>query len=154
MKPINEFQEIGKKLPYQVRGEFFDGLADKTLQKAKTRERDHKKMKFLWRPLIAAASLAALFFLGYLIYEPRNPESPHVVQDIYAQKEKMIEKNSENLIAPDKELIKKEAAMKPAPEILSTENMNNILADLSDEELMQLAAMYKSDPFIEEVIQQ
>jgi len=31
--------------------------------------------------------------------------------------------------------------------------MTEVLTDLTDEELMQLAAVYKADPFIEEAVQ-
>lgn len=154
MKQPDEFPEIGKKLPYREPVDFFEGLSEKTLRQAKLREQNRRKSLVLWRTVAVAASISALALLGYFMYEPEPLVSPQIVQEKQAVEQPLI-KEPENLQQPEIETeIKKEVTEKVQEKTVAagsdTEEISDVLADLSDEELQQLAAMYKADPFISE----
>jgi hypothetical protein len=154
MKQLDEFPEIGKKLPYSEPVDFFEGLSEKTLHKAKLREQNRKKSLVLWRTLTVAASISALALIGYFMYEPELVVSPQIVQEKQPVERPIIK---EPEIAKQPEIgmeIKKEVSEKVQEKTVTegndTEEIGDVLADLSDEELQQLAAMYKADPFMSE----
>jgi len=154
MKQLDEFPEIGKKLPYREPVDFFEGLSEKTLQQAKLREQNRRRNLILWRTLAVAASISALALLGYFMYEPEMVVSPKIVQE---EQPVEIPSIKEQEIAQQPEIgmeIKKEVTEKVPKKIVTegndTEEIGDVLADLSDEELQQLAAMYKADPFMSE----
>jgi len=153
MDPTDEFRDLGKKLPYQEPTGFFDQLSEKTLQQAKLREQRHRKSLVLWRTVAVAASLSALALLGYYLFEPEKPELHQIVQGKQSV-ELQINPKQEIPEQPEVAEIKKAIPEKLTETIVAEENnteeIGDVLADLSDEELLQLAAMYKADPFISE----
>jgi len=151
MKQLNDFPEIGKKLPYREPIDFFEELSEKALQQAKFREQNRRRSLVLWRTVAVAASISAFALVGYFMFEPELTKSPQIVQEKQLPEQPLIEIAKQPEIVAE---IKKEVPEK-VPEIIAAkennaEDMGDILADLSDEELMQLAAMYKADPFISE----
>ena len=151
MKQLDDFPGIGKKLPYREPIDFFEGLSEKTLRQAKLREQNHRRSLVLWRTVAVAASISAFALVGYFMFEPELTKSPQIVQEKQLPEQPLIEIAKQPEIVAE---IKKEVPEK-VPEIIgakenNAEDMGDILADLSDEELMQLAAMYKADPFISE----
>ena len=153
MEPTDEFRDFGKKLPYREPTGFFEHLSEKTLQQAKQRERSHRKSLVLWRTVAVAASLSALAILGYFMFEPEKPELNPIVQVKQPVGQQLIQKQ-EVIKQPEVAEIKKAIPEKVSEKIVAKENdseeITDVLADLSDEELLQLAAMYKADPFISE----
>lgn len=152
MEPIDEFKGIGKKMPYKAPDDFFERASLKTLQEAKRRERESRKTIYLWRSVAVAASLAAVGFLGYfMLNRDTKPEIQIVVQDSNPEVRPAIEKEVVQPSAdtlPVKELIKPEKMeTRSVTAEEPNENMDELLADLTDEELLQMAAMVKSDPF-------
>lgn len=153
MEPTDEFRDIGKKLPYQAPAGFFEQLSEKTLLQAKRREQNRRKSLVLWRTMAVSASLSALALLGYYLFEPEKPELHQIVQEkqpieqpqiINQEPTKQPEVAKKNNATPEK-VPETVAANEP-----NAEEIADILANLSDEELSQLAAMYKADPFISE----
>lgn len=146
MERPDEFQEIGKKLPYSEPVGFFDGLSEKTLGAAKSRNRTRKLI--LWRSVAVAASLIAVVLLGFLFQETTESvvvrEIQNVSEPVVQEPEQQVE---EPQIAAE---VKKEIVAAPVILPSEGENVSDVLADLTDEELEQLAAMIKTDPFIEE----
>lgn len=146
-----EFQGIGKKMPYVAPDGFFEEVSEKTLQKAKEREQNHRKIRVLWRTVAVAASLVGIGLFGYYWVEPERAETKIVVVQ-----EKQIESIQPILeiheIAKQQVVaeIKNVAPEKTVEKVKIPESLNDVLADLSDEELLQLAAMYKTDQFINE----
>ena len=69
MEPNDEFQDVGKKLPYMAPDNFFEKAAMKTLQEAKIRERKSRQIIYLWRSVAIAASLTALAILGFFMFQ-------------------------------------------------------------------------------------
>jgi hypothetical protein len=153
MEPIDEFRDFGKKLPYQETADFFDQFSEKTLNQAKLREQHRRKTVVLWRTVAVAASLSALAWLGYFMFEPERPVNNPIVQEKQSVELQIVPKQ-EIPEQPEVAEIKKAAPEKVSEKIVAKENnteeIADVLADLSDEELSQLAAMYKADPFISE----
>jgi len=161
MTEKNEFQQIGKATPYKVPEGFFEQISEKTLQKAKQREEKRRKKVVLWSSVSVAASLTALFVIGYLMmYHPQSPGN-----DTLANLEQPVEQKTVPPVVEDSQrLVAKEVPMpvvaevrKPVPEKSTVqsaaketteENLNDVLSAMSDEELMQLAAMYETDQFV------
>lgn len=153
MEPADEFRDFGKMLPYREPTGFFDQLSEKTLQQAKLREQNRKKSLVLWRTVAVAASLTALALIGYFMTDSEKPEIQRIVQE-KQQVEQTPIVNQEIAKQPEVAEVKKDTPEK-LPEKIETKETNaeeigDVLADLSDEELLQLAAMYKADPFISE----
>lgn len=150
MEPTDEFRDFGKKLPYQEPTDFFEQLSEKTLQQAKRREKSRRRSLILWRSVAVAASLSALALLGYFMLEPKKSELHQIVQEKQPIEQQQI-KNQEIIKQPVAAVIKK--ATVPEKVITKendTEEIGDVLADLSDEELLQLAVMYQTDLFISE----
>jgi hypothetical protein len=148
MKKDTPFQDIGKETPYQVPSGFFEQISEKTLLKARQREQSRKRKLTLWRTMAVAASLVAFAFIGYLKFDIERPETKLIVQERYVetpiaiQKQEILEPpvvSEKPAIAPEKEI----------PKVNEDEDISNILSDLTDEELLQLAAIVKTDPFME-----
>ena len=154
MQENNDFQGIGKKTPYKVPASFFENISEKTLLKAKQREQKRKKSMALWRTMAVAASVVAVFFLGTIISDPDiKQETSPMVRDIQSVEQQLIQneeivKHSEDIEI--KKAIPEKVNGSTIVEEKDSEKIGDILADLSDEELLQLAAMYKTDPFISE----
>lgn len=149
----NEFQGIGKNTPYKVPDDFFETVSEKILLKAKEREHNHGKSRVLWRTVAVAASMAAMLLLGYFIFEPDNkPVTNLIVQNVQPVEQQIIQKQEINK-QPEVAEVKPAEPEKIISKENSTEVVSDVLTDLSDEELLQLAAMIKADPFINESAQ-
>jgi hypothetical protein len=100
-----------------------------------------------------AGSLSALAWLGYFMFEPERPVNYPIVQEKQPVEQQIVPKQ-EIPQQPEVAEIKKASPEKVSEKIVAKENnteeIADVLADLSDEELLQLAAMYKADPFISE----
>jgi hypothetical protein len=154
MEAIDDFQIVGKKMPYEEPKDFFEQFSEKTLQQAKQREQSRKKMVVLWRAMAVAASLSALAMLGHYLFEPEKQELHQIVQEKQAVQQQIIpQQEVARQPEPAAEIAKLVPENEPKRTIAKgsdTEEIGEVLADLSDEELAQLAAMYKADLFISE----
>jgi hypothetical protein len=151
MEPIDEFRNFGKKLPYQEPTGFFDQLSEKTLQQAKRRKQSRRKTVVLWRTVAVAASLSGLALLGYFMFEPKRPLTNQIVQEKHPVEQQIIQKQK---IVKQPEIIAEIKKATVPEKVIAIENnaeeIGEVLADLSDDELLQLASMYKADLFISE----
>lgn len=154
MKQSDDFPGIGKKLPYREPVDFFEGLSEKTLQQAKLREQNRRRSLVLWRTMAVAASISALALLGYFMFEPKLTKSPQIVQEKQPLEQPIIKDleiaQQPEIMAEVKKVVPEKVPEQTVAKENNTEEIGDILADLSDEELLQLAAMYKADPFINE----
>lgn len=149
----NEFQGIGKKTPYKTPDGFFEQVSEKTLLIAKQRDQNDRKIRVLWRTVVAVASMAAIVLLGYFILVPDTKnETSLIVQNKQPVEEQMSQKQ-EVIRQSEVAEIKTAKPEKIISEVNSTEGVNDVLSELSDEDLLQLAAMIKTDPFISESVQ-
>jgi anti-sigma-K factor RskA len=157
MDESNEFHEIRKNVPYKIPAGFFEKVSEKTLLKAKQREQLRKNKIMIWRTVAVAASLAAVFFLGYFIpdHDIKLKSNPIVIDNTSVEQQIIQNREITEQITvteigktdPEKVSEKKNAEETDAEEI------DDVLAELSDEELMQLVTMFKTDPFISESAQ-
>ena len=150
MKEDIEFQEFGKKLPYKVPEHFFEKVSVKTLQEARKREQNSRRKVIALRTFAVAASLAAVAFLGYLKFGPEKSQPVQtaevVTSPLNGQTKQMADTMMKSLEANGQKTANPEIAGK----VKADENLSDVLADMSDDELLQLAAMYKSDTFLNE----
>jgi len=142
-----EFKEIGRKSTYKVPDGFFEKVSEKTLLMAKQREQNHRNMIITLRTFAAAASLFAFALIGYFILKP---ETKQIVQVKQTEVKQEIPKKAEINEQITFTETTKVAPVKTITKATSPEELTDILADLSDDELLEMAAVYKSDPFIEE----
>jgi len=145
-----EFQKIGRKLTYKVPDGFFEQVSEKTLLKAKKREQTSKSRMITLRTFAVAASFLAIALLAYFITGTEKPEIKQVVQD----KQIVVKDTIRQTEVVAKQItiaeIKKAAPVKAVAIENKPEGITDVLSELSDDELLQLAAVYKSDLFIEE----
>ena len=150
MKEDIEFEEIGRKMPYKVPKGFFDKISQKTLLLAKQRECKSKKIVMALRTFTVAASFSALALLSYFMMEKEKPMTTLIV----AQKQTVVKDTirQEDVIVKQIAISKpkKVAPVKIVAKEIHQEEITDVLSELSDDELLQLASVYKSDPFIEE----
>jgi hypothetical protein len=152
MEEHNEFREIGKKLPYQVTEDFLAQISEKTLRKAKLREQSKGKRIILWRSVAAASLVAAVVLIGFLIIN-QPLETTSTVQNDQLETEQPVKNEPAPQVQPAVEKVPAILPEKITPDDTDSEKLADVLTDLSDEELLQLAAMIKTDPFISETIQ-
>ena len=155
MTEKNDFFTCGKETPYEVPDGFFDSIAEKTLLLAKEKERLRGKNRILWQTVAAAASLAALFFIGYQTeFRHEAIVSKLIAQDSQLQTNPKPANEIETSIQITSiEHAKHETAKVPVAKPAGTEAVSDVLAEFTDEELQQMAALYKSDPIIGEIEQ-
>lgn len=157
MEPFEEFRNAGKRIPYEVPDDFFKKFPQETLFAAKQRERKSRHILYVWRSLAVAASLAVFAVVGYfMIRTDKLPESRTFVQETPLNEQsseiKPVEPKPRTMAESGKSRTVKES--EPIPDkLILTEKMDEILADMTDDELIQLAAMIKTDPFIVETEQ-
>jgi hypothetical protein len=150
MKEETEFQEIGKNTPYKVPDGFFEKISEKTLRKAKQREQNRRKMLITLRTFAVAASLSAIALLAYFMPGTEEP----VIKQMVQNKQTEVKDTIRLTDAITKKItiaeIKKGAPVKTTYKETKPEGITDVLSEMSDDELLQLAAMYKSDLFIDE----
>jgi len=153
MEPTDEFRDFGKKIPYQEPAGFFEEFSEKTLQQAKRRELSRKKKLVLWRTVTVAASLSGLALLGYFMFEPERPEHNSIVFENQSVGQQIIQEQEitkQPKIAEIEKTIPEKVPEKIEVKEIDNEDIGDVLADLSDEELLEMSAMYKADPFMSE----
>lgn len=165
MKDQDVFQKIGKRMPYEVPDDFFDTISQKTLQKAKVQTKGRGSVRRLIWVFAVAASLVGVIFLAYDAGEKQQSPLSDIqtsepvklastASDSQPENIAMVtEPSVTKVLDTGKVDLKKEErkpSAEPGPE--NAENLNDLLAGLSDEELMQMVAEIKSDPFMGEAI--
>ncbi len=148
----DDFPGIGKQLPYKVPESFFDQISDKTLLESKRRSARSKRI-LLWYSGIAA-SILALALVGYWGFQ-QMPSSNSVAENkkvvipesVVQPQEPQASEIKPSVAKPEKKV--KQAEIQKVAED-NDESIADILADLSEDELIQLEADNQSDPFMEE----
>lgn len=142
-------------MPYSVPDGFFDRITEKTLVEARLREKARRKHIIIWRSMAIAASLTALIAIGYLLINLLQPgKTGQAVQNMTSGlQEEVI--NEEFREVKDSMPVKNDYAdkiteSKSTNRSMDDEGINDVLTSLTDEELLELAAIFKSDMFIEE----
>jgi hypothetical protein len=152
----NDFQKVGKKMTYSVPEGFFDRITSETLKKAHLREMARKKRFRLWSVLSVAATLSGVILAGILYDQPSRSKTEQIVVQATAKEE--INLNDPSIetthqITPEQKAESSaipESPRNPEGPSVKNEPMDELLASISDEELIQWAFMLKYDPFTEE----
>ena len=146
-----DFKNIGKDSHYSVPDGFFEQISELTLIKAKQREKNRKKIQIVLRGFAVAASLSAVALLVYFMTNSEKHESRQFVKQ---------EQHEATVLIRQKEAIGKQSpcpgTKKTAEDssiVLETtpETLSAVLPELTDDELLQMAVVYRTDPFIEEL---
>jgi hypothetical protein len=164
-----DFDKVGKRMPYKVPEGFFDKITESTLAEAERRNTIKKETTlFNWPAISVAASLVLLLAFGYIFYLNRTEQKDQVaVLDKPAEKvtpseiAAKTEKNdptSPNVVPEITEKAKNQVTSettktakveKHKPELLTQadkpESLDEVLANMSDDELMLLAAVAETD---------
>lgn len=164
-----DFDKVGKRMPYKVPEHFFDKIPESTLAEAERRQSIKKETSwFSWPAMAVAASLVLLLVFGYVFYMNRTVQDTEVAildeEVIPAERAKVaanteiIEPPAPTVVAPVSEKAEtrittettkpaKQAIPKPAQLAKSDkpESLDDVLADITDEELMLLAAVAETD---------
>ncbi len=170
-----DFDKVGKRMPYKVPSGFFNKITEETLAEAENRAAAKKKTTFgLWQVLSVAASVAVLLTVGYFMYTGRHQE--HTDKNMIVATEPTATEPTEAPVAdavpvpePEQPVAtvpeQPKLAVVPKPKTRSekvpeqqqapaqTENpetLDEILASISDEDLLQLAALAETDLYVYE----
>lgn len=155
MEKESEFWESGKKMPYSVPDGFFEGITGKTLEEAHRREKIRHKKITIWRTLSVAASIAALLAIGYFLLSPLSwrysgqiarKSAETVNQDIIVSDQSSIQDINPQPEEKNPENIEKVTSNS----LVESEEIGEVLSSLSNDELMQLATLYRTDIFLDE----
>lgn len=174
MKEEFDFTNVGKRMPYQVPSEFFDKITEITLAEAERRAGAEKKhqISLLWA-LSVAASVTLLLAVGYFVYTGSTKEEmvvqsvskevpvavvPHVsevpaVSDTMTRPEAKVAEQEPALIAetkPVKEKVTQEIVVQETSKSGEPASFDAILKSMSDEEILQLAALAEADLYVYE----
>jgi hypothetical protein len=152
-----EFKDIGKKMPYSVPDGFFETITAVTLEKARRKERADRKRIILLRWLAAAAVLTGVVFASIrLLTPPEEHYSPLATgnhleiqvpdglkkPDSLVPFRKTLPVGQENTISV--------ICAESMKSVDSEESMDELLASIPDEELLEWATLMRNDPFSEE----
>jgi len=151
MKEDKDFQNIGKRMTYKTPDGFFDQISEKTLRTAKSREQNRRKSMILWKSVAVAASITGIALIGYYISEQQIPGTNMVaMQKIKTDSIQEISLILEKTEKPAVVDAKKVTSVKTIKNETDEEALDDVLADLTDDELLQMAAMFKTDQFMGE----
>ncbi len=152
-----EFKEIEKKTSYKVPAGFFEQVSEKTLLKAKQRELQRGKKMVLWRTVAVAASLTAVFLLGYFMPDHGiKQKSKPIITAIQLDEHPIIQNQEitkQTTVHEFGKTVAEQVSDRTIAEETNSEAIDDVLADLTDDELQQLAAMYTTDPIFSESAQ-
>jgi hypothetical protein len=150
----NEFQNIGKKMPYRVPDGFFEHITGNTLAEARRRRKGRKFRILLLSSVALAASLAAMLFL-FTLFAPgiREKAQSPAVQNLpggppYPEKPVTPDPDRQVRGKPDFAEQKKagDGELSTATE---NESIESVLASIDDEELMAWVQSLRNDTFTE-----
>jgi ABC-type Na+ efflux pump permease subunit len=164
-----DFDKVGKRMPYKVPEDFFDTITESTLAEAERRNTLKKEATwFNWPAISVAASLVLLLAFGYVFYMNRTEQKNQVAvldkpaekvtpSEIVAKAEPndasvptvvpQITEKAKNQVTA--ETTNTAIVTKQKPELLAKadkpESLDEVLANMSDDELMLLAAVAETD---------
>lgn len=163
MEDQDVFQKIGKRMPYEVPGDFFDKISGETLLKAKNQPTKKGNLRRLFWGITAAASLAGAMFIVFSVAEKdgstavvaqktEQPTPGLPASDSLPQQTAEVKIPVMPSVEAKKETATKPETKKQLAEAKEDESLNEVLAGLSDDELLQMVAEFQSDPFMGETI--
>jgi len=160
MKSENFFEKIGKKLPYQVPEDFFDSITERTLQNAIKRNRRAKK-----RYMVIWTSAAAVILVLLTISVIYNYQFNIIgIEKTLVQTEekgsvkiprKKMEPISDSSMYDDMNVVeKKQVPFLEENSLNEEETFKDLLATLTDDELLTLAGQISAEISINSLIEE
>ncbi len=150
MKTDIGFEGIGQKTTYKVPDGFFERISSETLMRAKQREQKRKANRVIWRTIAVAASLVAMVYFTYFRSEPLKSDQNQIVLDDQSKAKETV--NPSETIP--KSILVAESTNIAIHHKVRIENpvveLSTVLSEMTDEDLQQLATMYKNDLFLGE----
>ena len=144
------FEEIGQKTTYKVPDGFFARVSSDTLIKARQREQFRKTNRLIWRTIVVAASLVTILYFSYFRSEPLKSGLNQIILGDHSEANQMDNPpetiSNSILVAESTNLVLHKRLRIETP----TVELNTVLSEMTDEELQQMAAMYKNDIFFGE----
>lgn len=139
-----EFLRVGKEMPYKVPEGFFEAMPERTLQKAKARNNNRQRRIFFTSGFVVFAAAAAILAFVFLMPN-REIEQETGLASVVTNID-ITSTNSVNTVQPikNKELANT-TSVKESAAVPEEENLEDILKNLSDEDLSELLAEYRAD---------
>ena len=154
MKTEPEFPQIGKRMTYKVPEGFFDRITEETIWKARRREKSRIKIIFFTRITGVAALITGLVIAGFWTVNRMNqpdPTSAQIPAGLQADTSKLDKtKSIERAYMADQSGAQKSVSESSGKYSAEDESLDEVLASLTDDELLLLAAQSEADIFMEE----
>lgn len=150
-----EFGRFRNHNPYNVPEGFFENITKQTLIQAHQREKNAKVRKMLVI-FTTAASVIILLAFGYLfVSQQAKKTDPFMVKSV---SEDLISEKSQSEEIPSTDSVNpkmNKGSNKPIEKLtepVQDDRLENLIADLSDEDLLQLEAVMQEELLITELI--
>lgn len=147
MKKEIDFDKIGKQTPYKVPPGFFDEITNRTLEKAKAKERKSIIRRIYTVVSVAATVLIVVSFAVFL----NNSQSKHQPENVVVAEPVEPEKPVDDSISARSEKVVKTEKQTGKTIEVKPETLDNLLAEMTDEELRQLADDLNDELFVDEL---
>lgn len=152
MSSAFDFEKLGKKNPYPVPDGFFETITSRTLEKAKKRERQLKTRRIVV-VFSAAASFLILVLAGTMLLNQGHRTKTAPMVEIKATDTEMI---SDSVFEATTSTNPTQETKAPVvhPQTGNTkheESIDDLLAEMDDTELMQIAEMLAGELFVDEL---
>lgn len=152
----NDFEKFRHSNPYKVPDGFFENISKQTLEKAHQRERFNKvrKMRIIFS---AAASAIVLIAVGYLFINQNEKETATIPVQAVTEERISEEIHPEKILSADSgELTQNDNIETKQPEKIPgnapDDLLDNLIAGLSDEDLLQLETAINEELLISELL--
>ena len=142
-----DFDKIGKQTPYKVPKGFFDDITNRTLEKAKERERK-SKIRRITVVVSVAASFLVVVSLAVLLNNRQANQGPEIV--VVTEPVENKTPAIDSVVSNKTEALKTEKEVEE-PLAAKPETLDNLLAEMTDEELGQLADHLNDELFVDEL---
>lgn len=150
MKTDMGFEGIGQQTTYKVPDGFFERISMETLVKAKQREHKRKTIRVIRRTMAIAASSLALLYFSYYRTDPVVSDTNLIDQAVVPQVKSKVNApetiSNPILVAESTDFVINRRIKTESPVV----ELSTILAEMTDEDLQQMATMYKNDLFLGE----
>lgn len=154
-----DFSAYGKVNPYKVPDGFFEALPQQTLAMAKKRSASRKRITLVAVASLSAAASVALLVAWPLLTGPTAPANgPIALNNVPTTVVAVADSSKATPTAAKKDTVKVAPVAPPVAKtdtvtkvpaaVAPKENLDDLLANLSDDELMQLADNGDDDHFI------
>ena len=150
MKTDIGFEEIGRQTTYKVPGGFFERISSDTLLKAKQRDQKRSKNRMIWQTIAIAASLMTLLYFTYSGPEPLKTGLNQIALDDDSKIKPTVNASetisNSVLVAESTDFVIRKRMRIENPFV----ELSTVLSEMTDEDLQQMATMYKNDLFLGE----